>query len=301
MATAPSRPSKLLIVTIGRTETQTFCRNEYNLTGLCSRHSCPLANARYATVREQQGNCYLYLKTIERAHLPAQMWEKIKLPKNYTQALALIDEHTEFWAKFQRHKCKQRLTKLHQMLVRKRKLKVSALHNQEKFEVINKREEKRDRAREGKALIAAKLETAIEKELLQRLKAGTYNEIYNLEEGEFNKALDEEEVEQQDYQGEYGSEDGPSDLGSFSDEMEEYGEEELDEAELESLEEEMRQENAQIEAAPQTGKRPRDKKAISLEYEYEEETGPKKKVAAEERVGNKRRAVSKSTAGSSDF
>jgi protein MAK16 len=40
------------------------------------------------------------LKTIERAHLPAQMWEKIKLPKNYSQALALIDEHLEFWAKF---------------------------------------------------------------------------------------------------------------------------------------------------------------------------------------------------------
>jgi protein MAK16 len=28
------------------------------------------------------------------------LWEKIRLPKNYSQALTLIDEHLEFWAKF---------------------------------------------------------------------------------------------------------------------------------------------------------------------------------------------------------
>lgn len=81
------------------------------------------------------------------------------------------------------------------MLVRQRKLKISVLHTQETMEPINKRYEKRETKREAKALIAAKLENAIEKELLNRLQAGTYKDIYNLSKEDFNKALDEEEIE----------------------------------------------------------------------------------------------------------
>eukprot|EP01139_Manchomonas_bermudensis_P014496 Amastigsp_a508542_680.p1 type:complete len:321 gc:universal Amastigsp_a508542_680:1078-116(-) len=173
-----------------KTETQSFCRNEYNLTGICSRSSCPLANSNYATVLEKEGTLFLYVKTAERSHTPALMWERTKLPQNYEKALGLIDTQLEFWPKFIVHKCKQRLTKLTQMLIRMRRLAVKV---RSKLVGIHKKTEVRERARERKALNAAMIERAIEKELLERLQKGVYpdsDEILNASKGAFNKALD---------------------------------------------------------------------------------------------------------------
>jgi protein MAK16 len=73
---------------------------------------------------EHDGRCFLYSKSIERAHTPSAMWEKRRLPANYTQALQFIDRELAYWPNFLIHKCKQRLTKIHQYLIRMRRIRL---------------------------------------------------------------------------------------------------------------------------------------------------------------------------------
>ena len=39
------------------------------------------------------------MKTIERAHTPKNLWEKIALPANYTKALELVSKELEHFPK----------------------------------------------------------------------------------------------------------------------------------------------------------------------------------------------------------
>lgn len=168
---------------------QTFCKNQYNVTGLCNRVSCPLANSQYGTIIEDEGVMYLYIKTVERAHTPKQMWEKIKLSKNYMEALDQISKAMEHWPDHQINRCKQRLTRMRQVILRMRKL---AKATRVKMVPEKKKTERRERTREEKAERIAKVDLAIERELLERLRQGTYGDIYNFPKRQFDTVMERE-------------------------------------------------------------------------------------------------------------
>lgn len=283
--------------TIGKAKSDKtmFCRHPYSVTGLCNRTTCPLANSRYATIRETDGKIHLYIKTVERAHSPKNLWEKILLSRNYSKALTQIDEHLAYFPKAIIHRNKQRLTKIHQYLIRMRKIKLKELAGRKaKMVGINRKIEQREERREKKALVAAKLEHSIEKELVQRLAKGTYGDIYNFPEVPYQKALqsveeqemeDESEEEEEEEEEEEGLIEYVEDL----DEEEEEEEEDLEDMEYpgagtwgsdpsESEEEDDSEDSEEDDEDRQarrkkvdTKGKPRRRRGTRVEIEYEEE------------------------------
>jgi protein MAK16 len=150
-------PSSVILTSTCRTTTQNFCRNEYNVTGLCNRQSCPLANSKYATVREKEGIRRIQILDLLTMSLPQGRYISMSKPLNERTPLPLcgngsncliniqkrwnrceqfhtrrpndllvpqIDAQLLHWPNFTIHKCKQRVTKITQYLIKMRRMKL---------------------------------------------------------------------------------------------------------------------------------------------------------------------------------
>ena len=119
------------------------------------------------------------------------MWERTRLSKNYAKALEQVDSQLTYWPKFLVHKCKQRLTRLTQVALRTRRLaKEEARLGEKIVPKLAPKIKRREETRERKALSAARVERAIERELIERLRSGAYGDKpLNVEEGMWKKVL----------------------------------------------------------------------------------------------------------------
>jgi protein MAK16 len=155
-------------------KSQKFCKNKFNISGLCSKQSCPLVNTKYATILEKNGEIYLYVKDTLNSQYPDRLWKKFILSRNFLKSLQELDFFLSLWPKFFVYKTKQKLAKLHQILIRKK------LDTIKKNNLISAKKEELffDKTQEAKFMSKIKFENLIENELLHRLNLGIYGNLY---------------------------------------------------------------------------------------------------------------------------
>ncbi|KAG6535568.1 hypothetical protein ZIOFF_000590 [Zingiber officinale] len=120
-----------------------------------SRHRCIHYNLEATELQE--------LLTVE------ELWERVKLPRNYEKAIEIIDKHMGM-------------------------IEIATLCHllREKIMTVPRKKKKREARREEKAEKAAVLDKSIETELLECLKKGVYGDIYNYPVEAYNNILEME-------------------------------------------------------------------------------------------------------------
>ncbi|OHS98205.1 hypothetical protein TRFO_35439 [Tritrichomonas foetus] len=104
--------------------------------------------------------------------------------------MEIIETQLQYWDDWLIEKVKQRYVRILETLTNIRNMKKAP---KVKSLPIKNKAERRNKAREERALSVAHVEYKVKEELLDRLRNGVYGEIYNLKEDEFNEALDEME------------------------------------------------------------------------------------------------------------
>jgi protein MAK16 len=192
------------------------------------------------------------------------MWEKIPLHPTFLKALEQVNKYFEFWPHFIRKKIKQRMTKIRQYLIRMRRMRNKV---QPELIALNKTKERIETKREKKAHAAAHLQDSIRGELLQRLRQGTYGELYddivNFNQQVYNEALDDIDEEEFDIE---------DDVDEF---VEAYSEDEEEDAEVEYEHEYEMETEPKQKMSVSAGKRkftpPADEEDIEDSFEFDSE------------------------------
>ncbi len=222
--------------------------------------------------------CYLFKKCIERSHMPARLWEKVKLRGPTEYVTAKIAKELEFMPEFLVTKCQARYVRLQECLRRTERLKNDP--SQPVLSIKHTKVIRREQKREARSKKVALIENAIERELLERLQKGVYGDIYNLPQATFENALTKHgrpDVMQEDDEEEEDVEfvDGELDEEEYTDDDDavEY----LDEFDGESGEEEAVSDVEDFTLASQNGKSRRPR--VEVEYEGETVVGGGQKAA----------------------